>query len=258
MNCNEARELKHAYLDGELDVAHSVQLEEHLRGCPACAPANRNLQTLRSTLRSGDFNYSPPPFLRQRIRANLGMEQMPRTFWLAPQFWLRLAGVGTIAVLLALAIVVPMRGPSSTARLAQEITSSHVRSLMASHLTDVASTDQHTVKPWFDGKLDFAPPVVNLAEQGFPLYGGRLDYINNRQVAALVYYRQKHPINLFTWPADDDTSTSEQLATINGYNLVHWRASGMKFWAVSDLNSNELRDFAQLIQAQTIPRAKPL
>jgi anti-sigma factor RsiW len=133
------------------------------------------------------------------------------------------------------------------ARLAAEVQSAHVRSLMANHLTDITSTDQHTVKPWFNGKLDFSPPVEDLSPQGFPLIGGRLDYLDGHPVAALVYQRNKHDINLFIWPS---TTGDEGLgfSTYNGYNVYHWTQSGMAYWAVSDLNPDELKGFVELVQ----------
>ena len=151
-----------------------------------------------------------------------------------------------MALLLILALPLALRY-SAQNRLADEIVSAHIRSLMLEHKLDVASSDQHTVKPWFDGKLDFAPPVVDLASQGFPLLGGRLDYFNGRQVAALVYQRHKHFINVFIWPVDSRAPAGGRAAARQGYNLVHWTASGMTFWAVSDLNTAELEQFAQLL-----------
>jgi anti-sigma factor RsiW len=134
--------------------------------------------------------------------------------------------------------------------ITQEIISGHVRSLMADHLTDVASSDQHTVKPWFNGKLDFSPPVKDLSDHGFPLVGGRLDYLENRPVAALVYRHRKHFINLFIWPSAHGSDIGKKTLASDGYNLIHWEESGMVYWAVSDLNIGELQEFAQLIQNQ--------
>jgi anti-sigma factor RsiW len=134
---------------------------------------------------------------------------------------------------------------SAEKQLAQEIVSGHVRSLMGSHLMDVASTDQHTVKPWFNGRLDFSPPVKDLAAEGYPLTGGRLDYVGRRSVAALVFQRHKHVINLFVWPATEADSKPAAIKPTQGYNLIHWSKGGMAFWAVSDLNPKELMEFTQ-------------
>jgi anti-sigma factor RsiW len=129
----------------------------------------------------------------------------------------------------------------------QEIVASHVRSLMENHLMDVVSSDQHTVKPWFDGKLDFAPPVQDFSAEGYPLAGGRLDYLERRNVAVLIYHRALHVINLYVWPAEDNSNTTVSVGTIQGYNVLSWRKNGFEFRAVSDLNAAELRDFARLL-----------
>ena len=145
--------------------------------------------------------------------------------------------------------------PAVDELLGREAVSNHVRSLMADHIADVPTSDQHTVKPWFNGKLDFSPPVIDLDEQGFSLVGGRLDYLDSRVVAALVYKRRQHVINLFVWPTDE-SDRAGQTATYQGYNVVHWRQDNMSYWAVSDLNANELREFAQLERSKN-PQTAP-
>ena len=165
--------------------------------------------------------------------------------------WLAVAGSLAVAAIIITVLVFIQSGPARDDLLAQEIVSSHVRSLMANHLNDVASSDQHTVKPWFEGKLDFSPPVTDLTARGFPLVGGRLDYIGNRPVAALVYQRRQHFINLFVWPSADESESRSKMGIRQGYNLIHWNRAGMSYWAVSDLNINELQEFAQALQNPT-------
>ncbi|HTE91157.1 MAG TPA: anti-sigma factor, partial [Terriglobales bacterium] len=217
--------------------------------------AYENIRALSSALKSSDLYFKAPALLKRRIRESLGAENKdaptlqrsnaPTLFWWQWLKWgIPIAGTALIAFALTTSFI----RASTDERLAQEVTANHVRSLMATHLTDVTSSDQHTVKPWFDGKIDFAPPVKDLAAQGFPLIGGRLDYLQNRPVAALVYQRHKHFVNLFIWPATRSSSTTKKAAVRQGYNLVHWNDSGMTFWAVSDLNPVELREFAELIK----------
>jgi len=263
--------LIHAYVDGELDLLSTVKLEAHLRDCTPCAQAHRNLQTLRSGISSGDVYFKAPNHLAERVRLALQeadngeayssasvqemsrrmpSQQLPKRMWW--QFSWAWAGVAAAVAMAGLVVWRLDPGVSRRSQnelLAQEVLSSHVRSLMANHLTDVPSSDQHTVKPWFNGKLDFSPPVKDLAAEGFPLVGGRLDYLDDRPVAALVYQRRKHFINLFIWPSD--SGSGQKTVMRQGYNLFQWTQSGMSYWAVSDLNSTELQDFVHLVQSHT-------
>ncbi|HEV2435087.1 MAG TPA: anti-sigma factor [Verrucomicrobiae bacterium] len=243
MNCEQARLLMDSYADGELDATGILELEKHLHDCPACALAFCNVQNLKKSLKQDSLFFSAPEELRQKLKAELRLPaESRRPFWTGN--WLVTATTGIAVICLALWLSLALTRPSPQRQLAQEIVSSHIRSLMANHEMDVASSDQHTVKPWFDGKLDFSPPVKDLAPQGFPLIGGRLDYLGNRAVAALVFHRYKHVINLFIWPTNESDSKPAVPAPINGYNVIHWSRGGMTFWAVSDLNEEELMEFA--------------
>jgi anti-sigma factor RsiW len=173
--------------------------------------------------------------------------------WRAMAFGLPAA----LTAVIALSIVPFLRRPMTADLLVDEIVSGHVRSLMADHLTDVASSDKHTVKPWFDGKVDFSPAVVDLADHGFPLVGGRLEYLGNRSVAALVYARQKHFINLFVWPSSHEERPDALKSPQHGFNVIHWDGSEMTYWAVSDLNPAELGEFAELLKQRTETVTRP-
>ncbi len=235
MSCQIAQEFIHAYVDGELDLARTLEVELHMQECQVCVSAYRNQTALRSSFKDASLYYSAPRKLEKRIRSSLRREADSEVS--RPSFGWRWLPIGVAATLALLML------------LAQEIVSNHVRSLqLESHHTDVISSDQHTVKPWFDGKLDFAPTVKDFSTQGFPLIGGRLEYLNNRAVAALIYQRQKHYINLYIWPAEQSNAASEVAAKRLGYNLLHWTSPGMNYWAISDLNGVELHEFARLVQ----------
>ena len=248
MICHTAQELVHAYVDGELDLIRSLEVEQHMQECQVCAGAYRNQTTLRSAFKDGSLYHSAPAKLEKRIRSSLRSEAKSEVSrrWFG-WHWLT---VGVALILLMTFVIwraVPGPRLSGDDLLAQEIVSNHVRSLqLESHRADVISSDQHTVKPWFDGKLDFAPTVKDFSSQGFPLIGGRLEYLNNRAVAALIYQRQKHYINLYIWPAEQNNATGEATKR-QGYNLLHWTTSGMTYWVISDLNTVELHEFARLV-----------
>jgi mycothiol system anti-sigma-R factor len=251
VSCQETQGLIHGYIDGELDLVRSIEIERHIEGCEACARAYRTQQELKKALHATPLRFNAPQDLRRRIQSSLRRagqaDPEPRVFhWLPTLRWAGAMAAMALLVVLGWSLARVSRPPSGDDLVAQEVLASHVRSLMANHLADVPSTDQHTVKPWFNGKLDFSPPVKDLATDGFPLVGGRLDYLENRPVAALVYQRRKHYINLFIWPSSEDSA--QRMVMRQGYNMIHWTRSGMTYWAASDVNSSELQEFVQLIQ----------
>ena len=248
MSCQLTHELMHGYVDGEIDLVKSIEIEQHLADCPSCSQTYKGLRSLSAVVRNDAVRFQPPVDLEKRLRATLRREDKPeRSRALFQWPWLLAATLCGAILIVAFSLAGMFTRQSPDDLLAQEVVASHVRSLMADHLTDVPSTDQHTVKPWFDGKLDFSPPVKDLSQQGFVLTGGRLDYIGNRPVAALVYLRRQHPINLFVWPATAAPVTNEKALERQGYNLIRWSNGGMTYWAVSDLNLAELQQFAQLL-----------
>jgi anti-sigma factor RsiW len=251
MNCQQARPLIDFYADGELDAAGILELEKHIHDCPACALAWRNAQSLKKSLKQDALYFTAPTELRRAIKAELRSQVETKSRWNFWNWnWLTTATTSVATVCLVLVLTLSLTRPSAEQRLTQEIVSSNIRSLMADHMLDVVSTDQHTVKPWFNGKLDFSPPVKDLVAQEFPLIGGRLDYIGGRSVAALVFHRNKHVINLFIWPVNEKDSKPTASASIQGYNVIHWINAGMTFWTVSDLNEKELMEFVQDYEAE--------
>jgi anti-sigma factor RsiW len=251
MNCQQAKLLIEPYTDGELDAAGILDLEKHFHDCPACASAWRNVQDLKKALNQDSLFFTAPTELRRRVQAELHSQCEIKSWWNYRNWkWLTAATTSVATACLALLLTMTLTRPSAQQQLAREIVSSHVRSLMANHMLDVVSTDQHTVKPWFNGKLDFSPPVKDLSAQEFPLIGGRLDYLGGRSAAALVFKRHKHVINLLIWPAKEKNSKPASFTPIQGYNLIHWSEAEMTFWAVSDLNEKELMEFVQDYEAE--------
>ena len=233
MTCKSAQELI------EMDPAQAqTEVREHLENCPDCRGLMEDLTSLRNTVREQAPYYTAPPGLRRRILAQArGARPVPWN-------WLAIAA-SLLLIASAIGNVLLLRSRTSPQEiLAANIVSNHVRSLAGTHLLDVPSSDQHTVKPWFNGKLDFSPEVKDLTSYGFPLTGGRLEYVDGRPAAALVFERRKHIINLFTWPSLD--ASGETQSTRNGYHLIQWTKDGMTYWAVSDVNESDLQKFVQL------------
>src|SRR3954462_5901451 len=223
------RELLHAYTDGELDLANARETERHLQSCADCRATQKAIRELRSALTSDATAYRAPAHLRRNVRAALRREAKSSRQTLSP--WLMFATGAAFAALIAGFALFQITRAARTDAIVDQVVANHVRSLLAVQLVDVVSSDQHTVKPWFDGKIDFAPEVRDLTASGFPLVGGRLDYLDGKTVAALVYQRNKHPVNLFIAPESTRGSTSPIVETRRGYNVFSWTNNGMKYWA---------------------------
>jgi anti-sigma factor RsiW len=258
MNCAESEVLMHALIDGGLDAGHAHEVETHIAGCPGCAEKLASFRAMRTAMGGVGLKETAPPHLRNRIEQMLtppaanvvplrsGFRPSRRSF-----FGGFAAGAGLSAVAAA-GLVLAVIPNNQVPNVADDLLSAHLRSLQGNHLLDVVTSDQHTVKPWFNGRLDVAPPVVDLTAQGFTLLGGRLDYLAGEPVAAIVYQRRKHVINLFI------ARHSVKLAgaaseSMQGYNIRHWTENGLDLWAVSDLAGSELDEFVQKITAGLRP-----
>ncbi len=247
MSCHEVNGLIDAYVDRELDVVAASQFDRHLTECVSCRARIERYKELHDSVQAKILYYKAPEELGDKIHAQLRSAERAqdgsiRREWFPGWRGWAIAASLTALLVFSVALFQMLRRPPASEIVAEQVVSSHIRSLMANHLSDVISSDQHTVKPWFSGKLDFAPVVKDLSSKGFPLSGGRLDYLDNRPVAALVYKRRQHTINLFLWPSADSDS-SPRTTIIKGYNVVHWSQSHMAYWAVSDLNAAELGEF---------------
>ena len=255
MNHDEVAKLLGPYQDGELDLATCLKLEEHLAGCPSCQKKLGGEKELVDLVRTETPRFQPSPFLKTRIQAALREQQASpeavRSWNPVSLAWAYSGLAVGVLCILGIGVFWTQNIPA----LDQEAVADHVRSLQVNHLMDVASTDQHTVKPWFAGKLDYSPQVVDLGSSGYPLIGGRLDVLDHRNVAAIIYQRRKHYINLFIWPSDTE-SLHGRLYNQNGYHAIGWTKSGMNYLAVSELGEKELREFVQMIQDQTV-ESKP-
>lgn len=259
MDCNELNVMLNAYVDGELDALTMARMESHLHTCATCQRRLREQTDLRTAIKTASPYFKAPASLRNRIHMELHKEEKPRwREYLNTWRWPSMGAALSSIVLFSASLVLVLNTPSTDDLITREVVASHVRSLMAEHLADIRSTDQHTVKPWFIGKLDFSPPVHDLAAQGFELVGGRLDYVNNRQVAALVYQYRKHIINLFIWPAAGHkqiSAVSEK--QLQGYAAYVWTQADMQFWAISDINEKDFGQFSQLLRTAVGTTASP-
>jgi anti-sigma factor RsiW len=254
-NCRP--EMVQAFADGELSAPEAIEMEHHLSACPRCEAAYRNQLALSAAIHDPVLYRKAPAELHERVSAALlpGYEADPIESAPSPRnrsrlFWpsIALAASAAFLVVLTAGIATRLGRIAPQDATLHDVIQSHVRSLLVSHLADVLSSDQHTVKPWFNGKLDFAPPVRDFASEGFPLVGGRIDVIDDRSVAALVYRRHAHYINLFIWPYAGESSAAMTISR-RGYNIIHWNQGGMTLWAVSDLNRGELDQFVNLVSS---------
>jgi anti-sigma factor RsiW len=259
MNCAECEVLLHALIDGELDAGHARDVEAHAATCPACAGKLQAFRSMREALAQASLKDAAPVSLRSRIEAALPapkaqvIEARERFRPSRRSFFGGFAAGAVLSGAVAASLVFAVFRSDRERTIADEIVSAHIRSLQPGHLMDVETSDQHTVKPWFDGKVDVAPPVLDLTAEGFTLLGGRLDYIDGEPVASVVYRRRKHIINLFVARRLGTAHTFVTARTVQGYNVRHWSDQGLDFWAVSDLDGEELGEFVQKISAGLRP-----
>ena len=253
MNCGECHDFIDAYIDNELDVATTISVKQHLGGCSQCQQLLESRNVVGALLSDPEVRFETPDSLQAKIQSALPAvtsSAKDRSGRRSAIPWITIPLALAAAFVVVLGLVFLYQGTtldrSHGNALANEVISSHLRSLLAAHLLDVPSSDQHTVNPWFDGKLKFSPPVQDFTDHGFRLIGGRLDYLNGREVAALIYQRSKHIINLFIWPSEPGREATGQSFAKDGYNVLHWNRDGFEFWAVSDVNALDLRTFASL------------
>jgi anti-sigma factor RsiW len=251
MTCDEAEILLHALIDGELDAGHARDVENHIASCPRCAAALADYRKMSEAVAGAKLRYAAPASLRKRIEASLPQARSADVLPMpSRRSVLRGFAMGSaVSALAATGLVAIVLRNDDAQRIESEVVSAHLRSLQAGHLIDVVSTDQHTVKPWFNGKLDVSPPVVDLTAQGFTLVGGRLDYLDARAIGAVVYRRRQHIINLFVAQTANTERKAASMENLQGFNVRRWSEQGMNFWAVSDIGADELNEFGTKFEA---------
>jgi len=244
MGCNEIQQVLDGYYDGELDLIKSLDIERHLKSCENCTAILNNYKILHNIMRDKSFYCIAPAELKSKIAPALPkMENKPAYGINNILNWRNASFVLAILVIISFFLPINLRNNFRDEDLTAQVVNSHLRSLVNDNLTDVLSSDKHTVKPWFNGKINFSPPVLDLAGRGFPLTGGRIDYINNQQAAVLVYRYNKHIINLYISANANFSDSNPGIYSRSGYNIIHWKKHGMEFWAVSDVNLEQLKRF---------------
>jgi mycothiol system anti-sigma-R factor len=269
VSCDLTHSVLHGYLDGELDAARAAEFERHLLSCPQCVAELEAQESLRSTIQSAALRERAPEKLRRNLQVAIGTpaispasvsatsvsgkSEPARTVTpirtrpsVRPTWWLTLAAAAVFAIFLGTRLLPNLTHGHGGDEMTAAIVDAHLRSLQPGHLEDVISTDQHTVKPWFDGRIDFAPPVHDFVSDGFPLQGGRLDVVRGKTVAVLVYGRRKHVINVFIWPTTERDESLQQGSQL-GYNWIDWRKDGMEAVAISDASATDLTELQKLI-----------
>jgi len=246
MTCDEAEILLHALIDGELDAGHAREVEQHVAGCARCTAALADYRAMSKAVAGANLRYTAPLGLRKRIEASL---PQPKPLQSRRSVLRGFAMGSAVSALAATGLVAIVLRNDDEQRIESEVVSAHLRSLQAGHLIDVVSTDQHTVKPWFNGKLDVSPPVIDLTAQGFTLIGGRLDYLDARAIGAVVYKRRQHVINLFVAQTGNTERKAAKMETLQGFSVLRWSEQGMNFWAVSDIGADELNEFGAKFEA---------
>jgi mycothiol system anti-sigma-R factor len=259
VTCEMTHSVLHGYLDGELDAARAAEFERHLLSCPQCVAELEAQEAMRSTIQSAGLRERAPEKLRRNLQAAIGgttataTQESARTVTpirprssVRPTWWLTLAAAAVFAIVLGTRFLPNVTQGRGGDEMTAAIVDAHLRSLQPGHLEDVISTDQHTVKPWFDGRIDFAPPVHDFVSDGFPLQGGRLDIVRGKTVAVLVYGRRKHVINVFIWPTNERDESPQQGSQL-GYNWIDWRKGGMELVAISDVSAPDLTELQKLI-----------
>lgn len=247
MSCDQIKPMLHTYLDRELSDDEMLQVADHVRTCASCREDLQVIEQISAVWREQNLKHDAPPQLQQAISDRLKQaDRESRASYSQPALWWASVPALIVGIVLGVLLMNYDKEQQLQNQMVQTVASAHVRSLMVDHATDVASSDSHTVKPWFHGRLDFSPEAKDLSAQGYPLLGGRLDYLAGRSVAALVYRHRKHEINLFIMPRLT-TNTAALTAVYHGYNILHWNDTQFDYWAVSDLNTADLKHFKELL-----------